>query len=142
MKIKVGVLVKVEKVIDVDSEDLERLEDYWRNHWFKSDFDTEWIPEAEEKTIHKIEETILTVQTNHGRLTLCYKRKEIIMEELDLKELFSIFLEKKLHVLLIIMVLILVGYVYSFILLEPEYQSKTSILLAKSNTSPNACACS
>ena len=58
MKVKVGVLVKVEKVIDVDSEDLERLEDYWRNHWFKPDFDTEWMPEAEEKTIHKIEETI------------------------------------------------------------------------------------
>ena len=58
MKIKVGVLVKVERVIDIDSEDLVKLEDYWRNHWMKEDFDTEWMPEAETEVLSKIKETI------------------------------------------------------------------------------------
>lgn len=56
------------------------------------------------------------------------------MEELDLKELISIFWAKKVQIVLIIAIFIVIGFIYSYILLIPEYQSVTSILLAKSNT--------
>ena len=57
------------------------------------------------------------------------------MEELDLKELFSMFWAKKLQIVLLIAIFIVIGFIYSFILLEPVYQSTTSILLAGSNSS-------
>ena len=57
------------------------------------------------------------------------------MEELDLKELFSIFWAKKLHIALLIAIFIVIGFIYSFVLLEPKYQSTTSILLAGSSSS-------
>ena len=56
------------------------------------------------------------------------------MEELDLKELFGIFWAKKVHIILLILIFVVIGFIYSFILLVPEYQSITQILLAKSNT--------
>lgn len=56
------------------------------------------------------------------------------MEELDLKELFGIFWTKKIHIILLILIFVVIGFIYSFILLVPEYQSITQILLAKSNT--------
>lgn len=56
------------------------------------------------------------------------------MEELDLKELFGIFWAKKMHIILLILIFVVIGFIYSFILLVPEYQSITQILLAKSNT--------
>ncbi len=56
------------------------------------------------------------------------------MEELDLKDLFNMFWVRKLQIVLIIAIFLVVGFIYSYILLVPEYQSTTSILLAKSNT--------
>ena len=56
------------------------------------------------------------------------------MEELDLKELFGIFWAKKVHIILLILIFIVIGFIYSYIFLVPEYQSITQILLAKSNT--------
>ena len=56
------------------------------------------------------------------------------MEELDLKELFGIFWAKKIHLILLILIFVVIGFIYSFILLVPEYQSITQILLVKSNT--------
>ena len=55
------------------------------------------------------------------------------MEELDLKELFGIFWAKKVHIILLILIFIVIGFIYSYIFLVPEYQSITKILLAKSN---------
>lgn len=57
------------------------------------------------------------------------------MDELDLKDLFNMFWVRKLQIILIVAILIVVGFIYSYILLVPQYQSTTSILLAKSNTS-------
>lgn len=57
------------------------------------------------------------------------------MEELDLKELFSMFWAKKIQIALLIAIFIVIGFIYSFVLLEPKYQSTTSILLAGSNSS-------
>ena len=57
------------------------------------------------------------------------------MEELNLKDIFNMFWTRKLQIILIIAILIVIGFIYSYILLAPEYQSTTSILLAKSNAS-------
>ena len=57
------------------------------------------------------------------------------MDELDLKDLFNMFWVRKLQIILIVAILLVVGFIYSYILLVPKYQSTTSILLAKSNTS-------
>lgn len=56
------------------------------------------------------------------------------MEELDLKELFGLFWAKRVQIVLLIAIFLVIGFMYSFIFLTPEYQSTTSILLAKSNT--------
>ena len=56
------------------------------------------------------------------------------MEELDLKELFSIFWNKKIWIIIITIIFIIIGAVYSFVFVEPEYQASTTLLLAKTNT--------
>lgn len=56
------------------------------------------------------------------------------MEELDLKELFSIFWNKKIWIIIITIIFIILGAVYSFVFVEPEYQASTTLLLAKTNT--------
>lgn len=56
------------------------------------------------------------------------------MDELNLKDLFNIFWSKKFEIILIIAIAVVIGFIYSYVLLKPEYKSTTSILLAKSNT--------
>ncbi len=56
------------------------------------------------------------------------------MDELDLKDLFNIFWTKKFEIILIVAIAVVIGFIYSYVLLKPEYKSTTSILLAKSNT--------
>lgn len=56
------------------------------------------------------------------------------MEELDLKDLFNMFWVKKLQIILIVAIFVVIGVIYSYVILKPEYRSTTSILLAKSNT--------
>ncbi len=53
------------------------------------------------------------------------------MEELDLKELFNIFWERKLEIVLIILICIVVGAVYSYAILKPKYTSYTTLLLTQ-----------
>ncbi|MGN1310311.1 MAG: YveK family protein [Clostridia bacterium] len=53
------------------------------------------------------------------------------MEDLDLKELFNIFWERKLEILLIILIFIVIGAVYSYAILKPEYTSYTTLLLTQ-----------
>ncbi len=55
------------------------------------------------------------------------------MEELDLKELFSIFWSKKIEIALITLIFMVVGIIYSFAFVTPKYQSKTTLLLATLN---------
>ncbi len=59
------------------------------------------------------------------------------MEELDLKELLGIFWAKRAQIILLIAIFLVIGFIYSYVFLTPEYQSVTSILLAKSNTTTN-----
>lgn len=60
------------------------------------------------------------------------------MEELDLKELFFMFWNKKLEIILITLVLVAVGVGYSYFWVKPEYTSTTSLVLAQSSSSGQA----
>ena len=55
------------------------------------------------------------------------------MEELDLKELFEIFWNKKIQILLIVLIFIIIGFVYSMVFVTPRYQSSTTLLLVQAD---------
>lgn len=56
------------------------------------------------------------------------------MEELDLKELISMFLERKLLIILVIIIFAMVGAIYTLKFIVPEYQSSTSLVLVQLGT--------
>ncbi len=56
------------------------------------------------------------------------------MEELDLKELFNVFWERKLEILVILLVAIVIGAVYSYFIVDPQYSSYTTLLLTQVNS--------
>ena len=55
------------------------------------------------------------------------------MEELDLKELFTIFWNKRLEIVLITLVTIAIGVVYSYFFIVPEYKASTTLVLVQSS---------
>lgn len=55
------------------------------------------------------------------------------MEELDLKELFELFISKIFQVLIIVIVFIGIGVVYTIGFVEPRYSAKTTLVLASAN---------
>jgi capsular polysaccharide biosynthesis protein len=55
------------------------------------------------------------------------------MEELDLKELFTIFWNKKLEIVLITLIAIAIGVVYSFFFIVPEYKASATLVLVQSS---------
>lgn len=55
------------------------------------------------------------------------------MEELDLKELVSMFLEKKLLIVLVVIIFALMGAIYTLKFITPIYQSSTTLILAQTN---------
>ena len=57
------------------------------------------------------------------------------MEELDLKELFFMFWNKKLEIILITLMFVAVGIGYSYFFVKPGYTSTTSLVLAQSSSS-------
>ena len=57
------------------------------------------------------------------------------MEALDLKELFFMFWNKKLEIILITLMFVAVGIGYSYFFVKPEYTSTTSLVLAQSSSS-------
>ena len=59
------------------------------------------------------------------------------MEEIDLKELFQIFWEKKSTIILLTAIFMVVGFIYSSFIVVPKYQSSTKLVLAQS-TSANS----
>ena len=52
------------------------------------------------------------------------------MEELDLKELFSIFWNKKVQIILIILIFMMIGIIYTVGFTTPMYSSSTTLVLA------------
>lgn len=57
------------------------------------------------------------------------------MEELDLKEIFSMFWNKKIQIILIVAIFAVIGLIYTIGFVTPVYTSSTTLLLA---TSENA----
>ena len=53
------------------------------------------------------------------------------MEELDLKELISIFFEKKILIILVVIIFAMLGAIYTLKFIVPEYQSETSLVLVQ-----------
>lgn len=53
------------------------------------------------------------------------------MEELDFKELFNMFWNKRAQVLLIIAIFIVIGFIYTIGFVTPMYTSSTTLVLAK-----------
>jgi len=56
------------------------------------------------------------------------------MEELDLKELFSMFWNKKAEIVFITLILMVVGIVYSYFFITPVYTASTNLVLAQSSS--------
>lgn len=56
------------------------------------------------------------------------------MEELDLKELISVFWSKRAQVILIVAIFIVIGVIYTIGFVTPVYQSSTTLILAKSDS--------
>lgn len=54
------------------------------------------------------------------------------MEELDLKQLFKIFWNKRLQIIAIVLVFLIIGSIYSFAFVKPKYKSYTKLVLAQS----------
>ena len=54
------------------------------------------------------------------------------MEELDLKELFNIFWNKRMDIILIVITCVILGALYSFIWITPKYTSYTKMVLTQS----------
>ena len=54
------------------------------------------------------------------------------MEELDLKELFNIFWSKKVQIILIVLIFMVIGIIYTMGFVSPVYTSETTLLLAGS----------
>lgn len=57
------------------------------------------------------------------------------MEELDLKELFSMFWEKKIIIALITLIFMFIGIVYTYFFITPEYTAFTNLVLVQSSSS-------
>ncbi len=57
------------------------------------------------------------------------------MEELDLRELFYLFWNKKAEIALITLVLMIIGVIYSYFFVTPVYTAVTSIVLVQSSGS-------
>lgn len=60
------------------------------------------------------------------------------MEELDLKELINMFWTRKLQIVIIVAIFLIIGLVYSYLYVSPEYQATTTVILAQSTTDESA----
>lgn len=56
------------------------------------------------------------------------------MEEIDLKELFQVFWEKKVQIFLIIAIFMVIGVIYSIAFVTPKYKSETTLLLGTNSS--------
>lgn len=57
------------------------------------------------------------------------------MEELDLKEVLLMLWNKKLEILLIILIFLVVGIIYSYFYITPQYKASTNLVLVQSSAS-------
>lgn len=55
------------------------------------------------------------------------------MEELDLKELFNMFWSKRVHIAIITAIFLIIGIIYTYFFVTPDYQASTTVVLAQSS---------
>ena len=55
------------------------------------------------------------------------------MEELDLRELFELFWNKKVPIILLVVIFMVIGVIYTVGFTTPMYSSSTTLVLASSN---------
>lgn len=55
------------------------------------------------------------------------------MEELDLKELFEIFWNRRIEILAIVIVFVIIGGVYSYFAITPKYTSYTTMVMTQAS---------
>ena len=60
------------------------------------------------------------------------------MEEIDLKELFGLFWQKKVYIILIVLIFMLLGVIYTLKLVVPKYEASTTLLLATDSSAKTA----
>ena len=60
------------------------------------------------------------------------------MEELDLKEMFNIFWDKRIHIAIIVAVFLIIGIIYTMFFTTPMYNATTTLVLAQSKDAKNA----
>ena len=66
------------------------------------------------------------------RLYKKYMKKEWrVMEELDLKQLLTIFWNKRIHIISIVLIFLVIGTTYTFMFVKPKYQADTKLLLTQ-----------
>lgn len=59
------------------------------------------------------------------------------MEEIDLKELISMFMKRKILIILVVIIFALLGAIYTIKFITPTYESTTRLLLVQTGTSSN-----
>ena len=59
------------------------------------------------------------------------------MEEFDLKEVFDIFWSKKVVIIITTIIFGIIGYLYSSLLVTPEYTARASMILASGSSTGN-----
>lgn len=59
------------------------------------------------------------------------------MEELDLKELFNMFWSRKTYIILIVLIFIIIGAIYTMMYVSPVYKSEIVLYLVKSSEGNN-----
>lgn len=59
------------------------------------------------------------------------------MEEIDLKELISMFMKRKVLIILVVIIFALIGAIYTVKFITPTYESTTRLLLVQTGTSSN-----
>lgn len=56
------------------------------------------------------------------------------MEEIDLKELFSLFWNKRIIIVLITLILMFIGVIYTYFFITPEYTATTNLILVQASS--------
>ena len=55
-------------------------------------------------------------------------------DEIDLKQLLELFWNKKTFILIVILIAVILGYIYTNFLIKPKYTSSTTLILAQRNS--------
>lgn len=55
-------------------------------------------------------------------------------DEIDLKQLLELFWNKKVLILIVVLIAVIMGYIYTSFLVKPKYTSSTTLILAQRNS--------